>query len=234
MPWLFRRGGCERALICLAVNGPLTVRELGRATKIDSHKTWDIVERLVTSGLVVKRAMEGGRKYVALNRRLPIYRLLLRLLLALDKYWPATRDSQHIARWRMPFDKAMTTERLDHIFQSPVRSRVLLFVAAVGECDQKTIYDTLGLEATSAWYVLTHWEKQGVLRSRRFKTRRLYSLNPDFIVAKELKALLREIVARAPEYKGLRAVVRPKMRALLKAAGPWPANAHRPNDNYTK
>ena len=215
MPWIFRHGGCDRALICLAVNGPLTVRELGRAIDSDSHTTWDIVERLREAGMVVKRDEPGGRKYVALNRRLPIYRPLRRLLLAPDRYWPATRDGEHIARWRMPFDSNVTTERMDHIFQSPVRSRVLLFVAAVGECDMKTIYDTLGMNSGSVTYVVNHWEKQGVFRSRIFKRHRLVSLDPGFIVAKELTALLREIVVRAPEYRGLRAAVRPKMRALL-------------------
>ena len=50
-----------------------------RATKTDSHKMWDMVERLRLSGLVVKRDVIGGRKYVYLNRQLPIYPALLRL-----------------------------------------------------------------------------------------------------------------------------------------------------------
>lgn len=93
------------------------MRELGRATYIDSHKVWDIVERLKISGLVVKREMPCGRKYVSLNRRLPVYRSLSGLLLALDKYLPAERDGLNTARWRMPFDHELTTERLDHIFR---------------------------------------------------------------------------------------------------------------------
>ncbi len=46
------------------------VRALARAIGSDSHKTWDMVERLREAGLVVKRDRPGGRKYVALNRGL--------------------------------------------------------------------------------------------------------------------------------------------------------------------
>jgi len=207
LPWLFGRGGRDRALICLAVNGPLTVRELSRATGIDSRKMWDMVERLRVAGLVVKRDEEGGRKYVYLNRRLPIYRRLLALLLALDREWPAQRVGDTKARWRMPFDNELTNERLDHIFQSPLRSRVLLVVAAMKECDQETIYETLGLGLTSVWLAVNHWEKQGILISRRFKRRRLISLDQSFVVAKELHSLLRVTVAYAGEYRSLRDAV---------------------------
>jgi hypothetical protein len=225
IPWLFGRGGCDRALICLAINGPLTVRELGRATGIDAHKTWNIVERLRLCGLVVKREVSGARKYVSINRRLPIYRALMKLRLTLDWNWPATRYRNYIARWRMPFDSEMNTRRLDEIFQSTVRSRSLLFVAASGETNLKSIYTILGLTMTSVCLAVNHWEKQGVLRSRRFKRHRLTSLDPRFIVAKELRGLLRAIVAASPEHDALRAASRTKQRTFLKAAG---ANIHIP------
>jgi hypothetical protein len=218
IPWIFRRGGCDRVLICLAVNGPMTVRELGRAIRSDSHKTWDMVERLRKSGLVVKRDYAGGRKYVALNRQLPIHRPLLRLLLALDRHWPGQRINRTTARWHMPFDRNLTTERMDHIFQSPVRSRILLFISAVGETDMSTIYKLLGLGTVSTMLIVNHWEKQGIVCTRWFKKHRLVKLDPEFIVAKELKALIREIVVHSEEYRTLRAVARARLRKILKAA----------------
>lgn len=218
IPWIFRRGGCERVLMCLAVNGPMTVRELSRAIKSDSHKTWDMVERLRKSGLVAKRDHAGGRKYVALNRQLPIYRPLLRLLVALNKQWPAKRITHTVARWRMPFDRALTAQRMDHIFQSAVRSRILLFISALGETDMSTIYKLLGLGSVSTMYIVNHWEKQGIVRTRWFKTHRLVRLDPRFIVAKELKALLREIVVHSGEYRTLRKIARARLRKLLKTA----------------
>lgn len=218
LPWIFRRGGCDRVLICLAVNGPMTVRELGRAIKSDSHKTFDMVERLRAAGLVVKRDLPGGRKYIALNRRLPIYRSLVRLLLSLDKHWPAKRIAHTAARWNMPFDRALTTLRMDNVFQSPVRSRVLLFIAAVGETDMSTIYKLLGLGSVSTMYIVNHWERQGVVRTRWFKSHRLVKLDSRFVVAKELKALLREIVVHSDEYRTLRKIARARLRKIIKAA----------------
>jgi hypothetical protein len=217
LPWVFRRGGCDRVLICLALNGPMTVRELSRAIESDSHKTFDMVERLRKSGLVVKRDHGGGRKYVALNRQLPIYRSLHRLLLALDKHWPAKRINT-VARWHMPFDRALTTQRMDNIFQSPARSRILLFISAVGETDMTTMYKLMGLGSVSTMYIVNHWEKQGIVRTRWFKRHRLVRLNPKFIVAKELKALLREIIVHLSEYRTLRKIARARLRKTLKAA----------------
>lgn len=177
-----------------------------------------MVERLRHAGLVVKRDRPGGRKYVSINRRLPIYRALVNLLLALDRHWPARRVGSYVARWRMPFDTELTDERLDHIFQSPVRSRILLFVAAAGETDMQTMYKMLGIGTVSAMLVVNHWERQGILRSRRFKRHRLVSLNPDFVVAVELHRLLRCIIAETDEYKAFRAIVRAKMRTILRPA----------------
>ena len=160
-PHLFGRGGRDRALVALAVNGPMHVRELARTIGSDSHKAWNMVERLRESGLVVKRDVPGGRKYAALNRELPTHPPLLRLLLALDERWPSKRVEQPTYRWRMPYDTTLSPDRLDHIFQSPVRSRTLLFIAAVGLTDMVTLYTTLGLDAVSALYAVNHWEREG-------------------------------------------------------------------------
>lgn len=230
MPWIFGRGGADRALICLAINGPLTVRELGRTTNIDSHKMWDIVERLRSGGLVVKRDRPGGRKYVALNRGSSTYPALLKLLKALDRRWPARRCQAFTARWRMPYDKALTNERLDHIFQSPLRSRTLLFVAAAGETDLSTIYELLGLSTRSASMAVDHWESRGVFKFRRFKAHRLISLNPSFVVAAELKSLLRAIIAATDEYHALRMAARRRLRRLLKLVGTTHQTTRRVND----
>lgn len=88
MPWLFGKGGREKVLICLAVNGPMTVREISRALRIGSRTAWDIVERLQRSNLVSKRDMPGFRKHVYVNRRLPVYGSLMSLLRAFDRQFP--------------------------------------------------------------------------------------------------------------------------------------------------
>ncbi len=77
LPRLFGVGGRDRVLICLAVNGAMYVRQIGRLAGIDSHKCFDMIGRLADAGLVVKRNREGGRKYAALNRGLRCYPQLL-------------------------------------------------------------------------------------------------------------------------------------------------------------
>jgi hypothetical protein len=217
VPHLFGRGGRDRVLICLAVNGAMHVRAIARAIGSDSHKTYDMVERLLDSGIVVKRNRAGGRKYVQLNRNLRIHPPLLRLLEKLDDHWPAQRVERSVARWYMPFHSKMPTKCTDLIFQSPVRSRVLLFVAAVGRTNMRTMYDMLGIGSVSALYAANHWEREGILKPERVKRDRLLSLNPSFEAAKELRALLREIVANSREYRSYRAAFRRRARARKQA-----------------
>ncbi len=73
------------------------VRHIARTIGSDAHKVWNMVES--TSGLVIKRFHEGGRKSVALNRELPIYRPLRRLLIAMDNIWPVKRIERSVSRW---------------------------------------------------------------------------------------------------------------------------------------
>lgn len=217
-PHLFGRGGRDRALICLAVNGPMAVRELGRAIRSDSHKTWNMVEYLRRTGLVVKRNRAGGRKYVALNRKLPIYRRLLRLLLAFHARWPARRIVQPSYRWDMWIDNgAITRARLDLMFFSPVRSRILLFVAAVGKTDMSTMYDMLGIGSVSALYAVNHWEREGLVETRRVGQHRIVTLNPKYRFFRELKSLLDGLIVNSDEYRTYRRIGRARMRPVLKS-----------------
>lgn len=212
IPHLFGRGGLERVLMCLAVNGPMHVRHIARTIGSDPHKVWNMIESLRDINVVVKREKDGGRKYAALNRDLPIYRPLYRLLIAMDKYWPVPRIEHQTARWRMPFNDDVTPKLLDELFQGPVRARVLLFVAAVGLTDQKNIYNLLGLGTGSTLYAVNHWERQGVLKSIYVKSSRLVTLNREFEVAAELKALLLEMVKHSGELLALRKIGRGRMR----------------------
>lgn len=212
LPRLFGRGGRDRVLLCLAVNGPMHVRDIARTLDIDPHKTWDMVERLRESGLIVKRDNPGGRKYAALNRDLWVHDSLERLLLALDAHWPVPRVPRRIARWNMPFDTHITSERLDHIFQSPGRSRILLFVAATGIVNMRTIYDVLGLGSVSAMYVVNYWEQEGVFKTMSVGRHRLVALNEKFVVARELRAFLSALIQNSSEYRALRKVGRQHMR----------------------
>ena len=171
---------------------------------------------LMRAGVIVRRDRPGGRKYVSLNKTLMTYRPLMRLLLALDVKWPATRVNHPAYRWGMRNDDGvMTAERLDLVFCSPVRSRILLYVAAVGTTDMKTMYGVLGIGAVSAMFAANHWEREGIIVTTRVGKHRLLELNPCYVAATQLRSLLSLLVARSEEYRALRNVGRTRMRPLL-------------------
>ena len=220
-PHLFGRGGRDRALVALAVNGPMYVRELGRVIGSDSSKTFKMVEYLLKSGLVVKRYRAGGRKYVAINKELAIYPSLMRLILALDRHWPAKRVELPKYRWGLRRDNGrLNSDRLAHMFNSPIRSQSLLFVAAVGITDMTTMIDLLGLDTGSARYAINHWEREGVIKCQTRSRHRLVQLDPAFPVANELRALLRAAIIESDELRSLRTLARKRMTLILDRVTP--------------
>ena len=100
-----------------------------------------MIDYLQRCGLVVKRNRLGGRKYIAINRRLSVHRWLLTLLQRLDEKWPSGRLREKPSyRWNMwNDDDAVTSSRLDLMFFSAIRFRVLLYVAAVGTSNMQTL-----------------------------------------------------------------------------------------------
>ncbi len=74
--------------------------------------------------------------------------------------------------------------------------------------------EMLGLGRVSALYSVNHWEREGVVKSERIGQHRIVRLDPDFVLAKEFKALLREIIIHSDEYHTLRSVVKAKMKAI--------------------
>jgi hypothetical protein len=218
LPQLFGRGGRDRALIALAANGPMHVRELARIIGSDSSKTFLMVEHLIETGIVVKRDLPGYRKLVALNKNLDwTYYQLRDLLLALDKKWPAKRTGIHVQpreMWHGAVEQ-LEPKHLDLIFQSPVRSRTLLFIAALGMTNMSVMYNALGIGGVSALYAVNHWEREGVVNSRQDGKNRWVFLNPKFVVAEPLRRLLMTLVNGSQEYQDLIGTERPRIDALL-------------------
>ncbi len=198
-------------LVALAVNGPMHVRALGRLLDIDSGKAFGMVSRLVAAGLVVKRAEPGYRKLVALNKAMGwTYYLLRDLLLALNREWkvPQLEGHQQPREMWNGVDGRVTSKHLDEMFQGRVRSRALLYVAAVGQTNMQTMYEALGMGSVSAVLVVRSWERQGVLRSQRVGRERIVELDPTFFASEELRRLLMRLVSLNGGYRGHRAVVK--------------------------
>lgn len=209
LPHLFGRGGRDRILMSLAVNGPMTVREVGRATNIDSRKAFDMVARLLESGLVVKRDRHGGRKYVAINRNFPAWAELMNLLEAIDARFPVKRVEVIAKRWHLQEDYSKyPSTRFDGIFQATNRSRILLLIAAAGESVEKDIYGLLGLNMVSAMYAINHWQRERIIRSRYVGQCRMLSMDPGWFAAHELRMFLSALIVDAAEYLGLGRIAR--------------------------
>ena len=209
LPHLFGRGGRDRILLSLAVNGAMTVREVGRATSIDSHKAWSMVERMVPTGIIVKRDRPGGRKYVAINRLFPAWQELMNLLEAIDAKFPVARVSVPATRWHLwNEDEEYPSPRLDGIFHAANRSRILLLVASAGEAIEKDIYMLLGINMVSAMYAMNHWQREGILRSRYDGGIRFLSLDPTWFAEHELRMLLGALTIDNLEYLSLGRIAR--------------------------
>lgn len=197
----------------------MTVRELARALGCDSHAAWKMVAGLLDAGLLVKRDRPGGRKYVAVNRAFPAYTDLMALLAKIASHYPPPTTTVPGFRWGLQTDTStFPSKRLDLIFASPVRSRVLLLIAASGSIVTSDVADLLGLDAVSAMYAVNHWERERVIRSRYIKRCRILSLDDRWFAATELRALLTTLTLHNSEYGGLGAIARQR-HSLAVATG---------------
>jgi hypothetical protein len=115
---------------------------------------------------------------------------------------PVPRVDRVVARWHMPYDEDPVGLR-DSMFQSPVRSRALLLIAAAGTIDMTATVELTGMAPVSVLYAVNHWERQRIVRSIPVGTHRLVTLDPNFECATELKALLTILVDNSDEQQAL-------------------------------
>ena len=208
-PHLFGRGGRDRVLTCIAVNGPLHVRAISRLIGSDSRKTFDMVRQLEEAGLVLKRNDTGARRIVALDKQMGLLYFKLRdLLLALDEHWPVKRtdETPFYPKAQMRGTTPLDDDRIERWFTSVPRSRTLLYVAAVGRTNMSDLSVRANVGPGSALNAVNFWERQGVLRSDVFGIHRVVELNEAFPVADELWRVLNALVSRSEKYAELRRV----------------------------
>jgi hypothetical protein len=192
-PHLFGRGLRERVLLCLAVNGPMHLKQIAETIGSPPPAVFRIVGDLVGLGLAVKGGKAGQRRRpISINRRLTIYPALERLLLAIDREWPVRRSSgqKHPLR-PTPWEGTAPRRSPPSIFQSATRTRVLIFIAATAKTDVAAITAGLNLNWMSAFAAVSRWEREGIVRFNHTGERRVVSMNPDFAAAVELRALLK-------------------------------------------
>jgi hypothetical protein len=120
----------ERVLAVLA-RGPLHVRALAREVGLGERGAWDVVERFRRMGVVAKRDRPGSYVLAALDPRFAAADELRDLLATLHRETalPADRPA-----WRRGLDAAPPGEGgFAGLFGSPMRTRLLILLALVGE-----------------------------------------------------------------------------------------------------
>lgn len=199
LPVLFGKGGRDRLLVCLAVNGSLRVRTLAEAIGSDPSRVIEMIKHLEQRGLVMT-SRAPGYSYTAINVKLPVYESLLLLCCALDSICPAPRRSAQVPQR----DEWTSTAhaRLNEIFSSIPRSKVLLFVAKRGPVELNAIRKELGFRSLQTKQTVAHWEREGVFKITAVDGRKLVELDDQFPAAKPLLDLLHEITTRTPARDG--------------------------------
>jgi DNA-binding transcriptional ArsR family regulator len=201
LPPIFGSSARTEILALLAVNGPLTVRELARLRESDSSATFRAVSALSKCGLVLKRQRAGGRKYVSLHRAHQCARELRDLLTALDLGHPVARVTQARARWGLPAARGpqpLIVEK--QMFGSAIRSQILVLLAIAGEADEQQIARALVVRHNSVWSALLPLTRCKLVVDRRIGARRVLSLSKGYTGAHEFQRLLRRLADVMPVY----------------------------------
>jgi DNA-binding transcriptional ArsR family regulator len=206
MPPIFGSSARTQILAILAVNGPVTVRELARLRGVDSATTFRAAERLIDAGLAVKRDEPGGRKYVALNRAQWGGAELRALLVALADACGVPRLEQARYRWRLPTERDPKPPiDPDAVFGTKARSRALLVIAAAdvgprGHIDERRIAATTQTGENSVWHAVNALEDDGVVSSRRAGRHRLFALSRKLPGVATLREFARRLLDGRPDY----------------------------------
>lgn len=87
---------------------------------------------------------------------------------------------------------------LNELFGSETTVKCLTYLAAMDEGYPLEISKAFGISNTQVTRTLNKLEQAEVLLGREVGRTRVYTLNPKFIVAKELKALLDRVVINMP------------------------------------
>lgn len=102
---------------------------------------------------------------------------------------------------------------LDALFGNATAAKVLTFIAMNRESYAQELADRFGVSLSMVQNQLVRLADGGVLVAVSRGRTRLYSLNPRFVVARDLEALLRRAVEFLPERERARYLARRRPRA---------------------
>jgi DNA-binding MarR family transcriptional regulator len=205
---LFNRPTRYWILVTLAVNGPLTVRELARAVGRDSSSIFVIVDSFIEAGILYKSNKPGHRKYVALDRSYSAFEELQRFLIKLDERYPAARTGTPIFRTSFPSRRSRRQERNGQkpelLFGSRLKAWFLLVLRSAGSIHRLQMCNTIKTTITGAQQVIDHGLRSGIiLKPGRVGLIKPLHLNPGWFAAWELATLLDRLRALRPIFGAL-------------------------------
>lgn len=102
---------------------------------------------------------------------------------------------------------------LDALFGNATAAKVLTFIAMNRDSYAQELADRFGLSLSMVQNQLVRLADGGVLVAVERGRTRLYSLNPRFVVARDLEALLRRAAEYLPERERERYLARRRPRA---------------------
>jgi len=203
MPPLFGSSERTHILAILWLTGPITVRELARARRVDAAGTFHTVDRLIRAGLVVKSAV--GRRHIGLNYAHSARHALGTLLSALVRHYDVRFP--RIMRYRATLPtKSLAADSPpveDHVFGSAVRSQLIMLLGVVGSADSRQLCRLLGQNYASTAYALKALERDQVLRSQRVGIRRVYVLSDGYPGGLEYRRYVSSVARALPRYNAL-------------------------------
>lgn len=197
----FGREVVERALIALALHGPLRTAELESAATSQNGAL--ALRKLMKMGIVAReeRGEGKGRHYVlGLNAAHPLYRELRAMLCSMGGGSPSRKT-----QLKCPVERVV----LRGLFTSELYADVLIAIetAVHGEIDPTTIIRLHN--ERDGWNVrmnVRRWARQGLLKRRHYGNVSLYWFNPEYPHYKPLRALLSRIADLQPRRRTLAAV----------------------------
>jgi predicted transcriptional regulator len=94
------------------------------------------------------------------------------------------------------------------LFGTDLRTRVLTAIAVLGDSYPRELARVVGASPYSVLRVVDSLDREGVIASRVVGKERRVSLDPRFLAASELRALLLRLGEVQPEYRRFRSAIR--------------------------
>ena len=109
------------------------------------------------------------------------------------------------------------------IFGSPIRTRLLITISVVGQTYPTELARLLKAPLVSVQRIVDSLEREGLVATRKRGKERVVTLNPESVIARELKDMLQKLAKAYPDYTRALTSVRSRPRRRGKTLLPFNA-----------